>query len=126
MHLHGSQECPVRETRASTTPHAGARGSTAGCRSSPWVNAERGGILFRLLAVGVLIVFVLAGVVFYRSILGALGSWLVVQDAPARSDAIIVLSGDSPRAPPNCIVPDGHRWWWPAVRPFAVTFPKPT
>jgi len=105
----------VRETRASTTPHAGARGSTAGCRSSPWVNAERGGILFRLLAVGVLIVFVLAGVVFYRSILGALGSWLVVQDAPARSDAIIVLSGDSPRAPRAARAAELYRAGWAPV-----------
>jgi uncharacterized SAM-binding protein YcdF (DUF218 family) len=101
--------------KASATYRSGKSSARPKSFRAGWAQAEGGGILFRLLAMGTLIVLVLVGMAFYRSILGTLGSWLVVQEPPARADAIIVLSGDSPRAPRAARAAELYRAGWAPV-----------
>src|SRR5579884_3284234 len=105
----------VNKMKASATYRSGKSSARPKSFRAGWAQAEGGGILFRLLAMGTLIVLVLVGMAFYRSILGTLGSWLVVQEPPARADAIIVLSGDSPRAPRAARAAALYRAGWAPV-----------
>jgi uncharacterized SAM-binding protein YcdF (DUF218 family) len=56
---------------------------------------QRGGIILKLLALLLLLVLIAGVYLFRQPILRTIGGWLVVDEAPQASDAIVLLSDDT-------------------------------